>query len=172
MIPRVVWLTGLSGAGKTTIANLLSSYLTSKGFSVKLLDGDDIRSSIHSHLGFTAEDIIRNNHLVAEWCRKHIDKYDFIIVAMISPFIKSREEVGKIVGDGYVEVFVRASLVEVIRRDVKGLYINALSGKMQNFIGIDPAVPYEVPTNPTIVIDTEKSDAEACLKTLISRLGV
>jgi len=164
---KVLWFTGLSGSGKTTIANSLSEILIKQNYKVKILDGDEIRESIHSDLGFSPEDIAVNNQKVAFLCKEMIGTYDFIIVPIISPFSRSRKIAREIIGLHFFEIYIKSSLDYVISRDVKGLYKKALNGEIDNFIGIDPTVPYEIPTNPDIIIDTKTEKiSESVLKLL------
>lgn len=163
----VLWFTGLSGSGKTTIAHELHKALEKANRKVLILDGDSIRSSVHRHLRFSPKDIRKNNALVAKLCVKYQGEYDVIIVPIISPFIKSRQNARRIVGHRFVEVYIKASLNKVIERDVKGLYKRAISGRIPNFIGIDPNVPYEEPLDPDILLDTEKEDIRTSTKRLL-----
>ncbi|MDH3691667.1 MAG: adenylyl-sulfate kinase [Gammaproteobacteria bacterium] len=163
----VLWFTGLSGSGKTTIANRLCNALEEHHKKVLVLDGDAIRSTVHNHLRFTPEDIKRNNELIARLCVKHQTQYDVIIVPIISPFIESRRNARQIVGGGFVEVHVKASLKTVMERDVKGLYKRAISGEIPNFIGVDPSVPYEPPHSPDVIVETEKEDIPEVTKRLL-----
>jgi len=167
MHTKVLWFTGLSGSGKTTIANSLSKRLGDKGYKVKILDGDEIRDSIHSDLGFTPEDIELNNKKVSVLCKERIKLYDVIIVPIISPFSRARKLAREIIGSHFYEIYIKSSLSNVISRDVKGLYKKALSGEIDNFIGIDPSVPYEIPKVPDITLDTNKEKiAESVAKLL------
>ena len=155
MSGSVLWFTGMSGSGKTTIANRLAEKLGQKGKAVKILDGDVIRNSVHRHLGFAPEDIRENNVLIAKLCLKYKKGHNFVLVPIISPFAESRAKAKEIIGEGFIEVYVKISLAEAIKRDVKGLYEKVLSGGLKNFIGISPNVPYEPPGKPDICIDTE-----------------
>ena len=152
---KVLWFTGLSGAGKSTITKHIEAILTQNKKAVLLLDGDTIREKINTALGFSREDVRRNNRLIAELCQKNIGKYDFILVAVISPYRKDRADSRGLLGGRYHEVYVKASLDEVIKRDTKGLYQKALAGEIENFIGIDENAPYEVPEKPELMIDTQ-----------------
>lgn len=163
----VLWFTGLSGAGKTTIANRFLELMETGGKKVKVIDGDVIRSTLHRDIGFTHEDIKKNNRLIAELCQRNLSGYDYIVVSIIAPFIKSRQEAREIIGRNFVEVYVKVSLDEAIRRDAKGLYKKALRGEIDNFIGISPQVPYEPPSQPDIVLDTEKENPASCVEKLI-----
>lgn len=155
MMGTVVWFTGLSGSGKSTIAAGVCAELTKRGKKVKIIDGDEIRKSCHHQLRFTPEDIRKNNRLVAEMCRTQQRDYDYILVALISPFSDSRAKARDIIGKEFIEVYVKAEMDTLISRDCKGLYKKALNGQIENFIGLSPAVPYEPPQNPEIFIDTE-----------------
>lgn len=167
---KVVWFTGLSGSGKTTIGAGLYEELTKRGKTVKILDGDEIRRNIHSQLGFTREDIRKNNIWVAEMCKSLMKDYDYILVALISPFADVRKKVRKIVGDGFIELYVKASMERLIERDTKGLYKRALSGQILDFIGLSAVVPYEPPLEPDICIDTERLDRLASVSFALKRL--
>ena len=137
----VLWFTGLSGAGKTTIADEVSRILKEKGKTVITLDGDVLRSTVHHHLTFSREDIKKNNDMIANICIDKIDEYDYILVPIISPFTASRKKARDLIGNNFIEVYVKASLNKVIERDIKGLYKKAIKGVLNNFIGIDPQVP-------------------------------
>ena len=152
----VIWLTGMSGSGKTTIANGVFADLVDRELKVKILDGDDIRNNTHTELSFTPKDIRINNDLIVKMCAKLREDYDCIIVSIISPFLDSRQKAREEIGNGFIEVFVYASIKTLVNRDVKGLYKKALSGDIDNFIGINPTVPYEPPEKPNIHINTEK----------------
>ena len=146
-----VWLTGLSGAGKSTIATALTGELRRRGRAVEVLDGDVIRENLSKGLGFSKEDRdtnIRRIGFVAELLARH---GVIVIVAAISPYREVRDEVRVRVGD-FVEVHVGCALEELVRRDVKGLYRKALAGEITNFTGISD--PYEEPLSPEVVIDT------------------
>jgi bifunctional enzyme CysN/CysC len=155
---QVAWFTGLSGAGKSTIAELAAGLLRGKGKMVLVLDGDSVREKLHQHLGFTPEDI----RLITDLCQESLVDYDVILVPIISPFRESRRRARAILGDAFREVFVQVSLDEAARRDTKGLYRQAREGSLKNLIGVDSEVPYELPENPDILLNTETSSAEVC----------
>ena len=167
MCNKVLWLTGLSGSGKTTIANGLSSELVKLNKKVKILDGDNIRNSIHTELGFTPGDIEINNKKIARMCKEMIKDFEIIIVPIISPFSSLRKVAREIIGPHFFEIYVMASINTVQLRDVKGLYKKVAEGKIENFIGIDPLVPYEVPENPDFILNTEEeSKSESVMRLL------
>jgi len=170
MICKVAWFTGLSGSGKTTIAVRASEILTERGLQVLSVDGDDIRATVHRHLGFSPADIRENNRLIADLCHESLPKYDVILVPIISPFKESRDAARVLLGDAFFEIYVRTSLEEAIRRDPKGLYRRALEGSLHGFIGIAIEVPYQPPDAAEITLDTENEDAEVCAQQLVSYL--
>jgi bifunctional enzyme CysN/CysC len=157
---RVVWFTGLSGSGKSTIANLLEKKLASEGRHTYLLDGDNVRHGLNRDLGFTDEDRVENIRRVAEVAKLMVDAGLIVLVSFISPFRAERQMARELLEAGeFVEVFVDTPLAEAEKRDVKGLYAKARAGQLKNFTGIDS--PYEAPETPEIRIDTTKVDAEA-----------
>ena len=167
MYPRVLWFTGLSGSGKTTIAKGLYNELRRFGKKVKILDGDEIRESLHTELGFTHKDIELNNEKIALLCKSFIKTYDFIIVPIIAPFTQSRQLASRLIGPSFSEIYIKSSLSTVINRDVKGLYKKALNGEINNFIGIDPLVPYEPPKKPDLILDTETEGKSVSITKLL-----
>ncbi|MDD5005742.1 MAG: adenylyl-sulfate kinase [Candidatus Omnitrophica bacterium] len=166
----VFWFTGLSGSGKTTIANETKKSLSKIKKKIKIYDGDIVRQKLNRHLKFTPKHIKKNNRIIAEICKQEINKkkYDYIFVTVISPFEESRQQVKSTIGEQLYLIYCKASLGTVIKRDPKGLYKKALSGKIENFIGIDKNVPYQMPKNADLVLDTEKYDLKTCIKKLIS----
>ncbi len=167
---KVAWLTGLSGSGKSTIANRAKELLEGRGCRVLVLDGDEIRSRMNGALGFSPDDIRENNRRIVDLCRRSLGDYDVILVPVIAPFRDSRAHARAALGAAMLEVYVRASLHEVARRDTKGLYAGARSGELQGVIGIAPEVPYEIPAAPDLVLDTEAFDAETCARELVKAL--
>lgn len=164
---KVYWFTGLSGSGKTTIVEGLVKILKSRGKKVKIYDGDAVRAKLNKHLQFTPQDIIENNRIISQLCMDNIYRYDYIFTPIISPFSVSRENARKKIGDSFYLIYVKASLPEAMRRDTKGLYKEAMSGKIKNFIGIDENVPYEAPINADLILDTEHNDAKECISKLL-----
>ena len=167
--PRVVWLTGLSGAGKTSIADRLEQKLYTRGVHAYLLDGDNIRHGLNRDLGFTDADRVENVRRVAEVARLMVDAGLVVIVALISPFRAERQMARDLMGDGeFIEVFVDTPLDICEQRDSKGLYRKAQSGQLVNFTGIDS--PYEVPLTPDIVLDGAGEDPDTLAEQLLASL--
>ena len=165
--PCVLWFTGLSGAGKSTIANAVEKLLLARGCHTYLLDGDNVRHGLNRNLGFTDADRVENIRRVAEVARLMADAGLMTLVSFISPFRQDRANARDIVAsDNFVEVFVDTSLAVAELRDVKGLYKKARAGELKNFTGIDSA--YERPENADIHIDTATLDAEAAARQIVS----
>jgi len=152
-----VWLTGLSGSGKSTIANTLCSLLHNQGKLIYILDGDNIRFGLNSDLGFSNHDRKENIRRIAEVCKLMNDAGIIVITSFISPFIEDRELAKNIIGeDNFIEVFVDTPLSECEKRDPKGLYKKVRNGEIKMFTGIDS--PYEPPLNPNLIIkNTDES---------------
>ena len=164
--PAVLWMTGLSGSGKSTIANAVEQQFTEKGFHTFLLDGDNIRHGLNKDLGFTEADRIENIRRIGEVSKLMIDAGLIVITAFISPFESERNMVREIVDDGeFVEIFIDTPLQVAEIRDVKGLYAKARAGELKNFTGIDS--PYENPSKPEIIIKTEELSVEAAADVIV-----
>jgi len=167
--PAVLWFTGLSGAGKSTIANLVEKKLVARGRHTFLLDGDNVRHGLNRDLGFTEADRIENIRRVGEVARLMTDAGLIVLTAFISPFRAERHMVRRMIPDGeFIEVFVDTPLAEAEKRDAKGLYAKARSGELKNFTGIDS--PYEVPEAPEIRIDTTQVSAEQAADLIVEEL--
>ena len=167
--PCILWFTGLSGAGKSTIANLVEKRLHADGRHTYLLDGDNVRHGLNKDLGFTNEDRVENIRRVAEVARLMVDAGLIVLVSFISPFRSERRMARGLVDAGeFFEVFVDTSLAAAEARDVKGLYKKARRGELKNFTGIDS--PYEVPEAPEITLDTALLDPEAAASQVIEHL--
>ena len=164
--PRCIWFTGLSGSGKSTIANLLEKRLHAEGRHTYLLDGDNVRHGLNRDLGFTEADRVENIRRVAEVAKLMVDAGLMVLVSFISPFRSERRMARELFAEGeFVEVFVDTPLEECERRDVKGLYAKARQGALKNFTGIDS--PYEAPQAPEVhVRTTHLSPAEAAEEVL------
>jgi bifunctional enzyme CysN/CysC len=151
--PCILWFTGLSGSGKSTIANLLEKRLHSAGRHTYLLDGDNVRHGLNRDLGFTEADRAENIRRVGEVAKLMVDAGLVVIVSFISPYRAEREAVRRLFGEReFVEVFVDTPVEECARRDPKGLYAKAFRGELVNFTGVD--APYEAPENPDLHIQT------------------
>lgn len=164
--PLLIWFTGLSGSGKSTMANLLESELHATGYKTYILDGDNIRHGLCNDLAFTEEDRMENIRRIGEVSRLFLDSGVIVLSAFVSPFAKDREQVKQLVGgENFVEVFVDCPLEVCEQRDVKGLYKKAREGKIKNFTGIDS--PFERPAKADIVLKTAEVDAKILLSNLL-----
>jgi bifunctional enzyme CysN/CysC len=167
--PAVLWFTGLSGAGKSTIANLVEKQLVARGRHTFLLDGDNVRQGLNRDLGFTEADRIENVRRVGEVARLMADAGLIVLTAFISPFRAERHMVRRMLPEGeFIEVFVDTPLDEAEKRDAKGLYAKARAGELKNFTGIDS--PYEEPEAPEIHIDTTTLSAEQAADFIVEEL--
>lgn len=155
----VIWFTGLSGSGKSTIANQLEKKLFDLGVKTYSLDGDNVRSGLNQGLTFTEEDRTENNRRIAEVAKLFVDAGLVTITAFISPLAEDRKKAKEIIGDeNFIEIFVNTPLEVCEERDVKGLYKKARQGEIENFTGISS--PYEAPVKPDIEIKTENESIE------------
>lgn len=169
-LPTAIWLTGLSGAGKSTIANLVESELYRRGHHTYLLDGDKLRRGLSADLGYTVEDRDENIRRVSEVARLMVDAGLIVLVAFISPLRAERARARALFEPGeFIEVFVDAPLAVTERRDPKGLYAQARRGDILNFTGIDS--PYEPPESPEVHVHTDKTSPEEAASQVIEALG-
>ena len=167
--PAILWFTGLSGAGKSTIANLVESKLHERGVHTALLDGDNVRHGLNKDLGFTAADRVENIRRVGEVAKLMTDVGLIVMCSFISPFRAERRLVRDLAAQGeFIEVFVEAPLQTVIARDPKGLYKKALAGQIKNFTGVDQ--PYEDPEEAEMILNSAKESAEALADRVIDEL--
>ncbi len=168
-VPVCIWLTGLSGSGKSTIANLLEKRLHDFGKHTYLLDGDNIRHGLNRDLGFTEADRVENIRRIAEVAKLMVDAGLMVITSFISPFKAERQMARELFSAGeFIEVFIDTPLAECEKRDVKGLYAKARRGELKNFTGIDSA--YERPEHPELMLDTCLLSAEECVEKIIQNL--
>ena len=162
----MIWFTGLSGSGKSTIAIALERELQKRGLLCQILDGDNIRSGINNNLGFTAEDRKENIRRIAEVGKLFVQTGIISIAAFISPNNELREMAAEIIGkDDFMEIYVSTPLEECERRDVKGLYAKARKGEIKNFTGI--SAPFEAPNHPALSLDTSKLSVEESIRQLL-----
>lgn len=167
--PVTIWFTGLSGSGKSTIANALEKRLFAEGFYTMLLDGDNVRMGLNNNLGFEPEDRIENIRRVSEVAKLMNDAGLIVMTAFISPFVSDRRNARTIIGnDNFIEVYVDTPLEECERRDVKGLYKRAREKQIPNFTGITS--PYEIPENPEIRVRTDKMSVDECVDVIMKEL--
>ena len=164
-----VWLTGLSGAGKSTIAERLAPELAARGCSVEVLDGDEVRTHLSKGLGFSREDRDTNIARISFVASLLVRHGAAVITAAISPYAQARSEARDRIGKPqFVEVYVRCSLDELVRRDVKGLYKKAISGEVKHFTGVSD--PYEAPEHPDVVVDSESEAVEESVTKVLAEL--
>lgn len=162
----MVWFTGLSGSGKSTVAVALERALQERGLLCRVLDGDNIRSGINNNLGFSAEDRVENIRRMAEVCKLFIDTGVITIAAFISPTNDLRELASSIIGeDNFLEIYVNTPIEECERRDVKGLYAKARKGDIKDFTGI--SAPFEAPVHPALTLDTSVLTVEESVNKLL-----
>ena len=166
-VSSVFWFTGLSGVGKSTIAEAAKSKLELMGQKVLVLDGDDVRRILHKNLGFSERDIEENNRFISELCEKHRQEYDIILVPIISPYRRSRDNAQKKLGIGFYEIYVKADLETLSKRDTKGLYKQARNGLIDNLIGVSKSIRYETPKNYDLKLDTTNSSIKDSISTFI-----
>jgi adenylylsulfate kinase len=166
----VLWFTGLSGSGKSTVANAVAKALFDKNIRNYVLDGDNVRFGLNKNLGFSAEDRTENIRRIGEVSKLFVDSGQVVLTAFISPFQEDRAQVREILeGNEFLEVYVECPLEECEKRDPKGLYKKARSGEIRDFTGIDS--PYESPANPEVTINTSTQSVEECVQTVIEYLS-
>jgi adenylylsulfate kinase len=165
----ILWFTGLSGSGKSTIAHRLEERLFDNGVRTYVLDGDNVRTGLNKDLGFSAEDREENIRRIGQVAKLFVDAGLVALTAFISPYKKDRAAVRSLVGsDEFVEIYVKCPLEICEQRDVKGLYEKARRGVVKQFTGIDD--PYEEPENPEIILETDKVNLEQCVEEILNFL--
>lgn len=165
----VIWLTGLSGSGKTTIAVALEQELNKKGFLTQVLDGDNVRTGINNNLGFSEEDRTENIRRIAEVSKLFLNCGIITINCFVSPTVEIRENARKIIGaDDFLEVYINTSFEVCEQRDVKGLYKKARAGEIKNFTGLD--APFEAPTHPFLEVKTEGRSVEESANEVLEQI--
>tara|TARA_B100000900_G_scaffold416021_1_gene448527 strand:+ start:928 stop:1575 length:648 start_codon:yes stop_codon:yes gene_type:complete len=161
-----VWMTGLSGSGKSTVAKGLERYLHRQGFLTQILDGDNIRAGINNNLEFSEEDRTENIRRIAEVSKLFINCGVITLNCFVSPTREMRKIAKEIIGaDNFIEVFIKASVADCEKRDVKGLYAKARAGEIKNFTGID--APFEAPTNAAVEINTAELSIDASIQKIL-----
>ena len=166
---KVVWLTGLSGSGKTTIALQLEKELYKLGFLVQILDGDNIRAGINNNLSFSESDRTENIRRIAEVSKLFLNCGIITINCFVSPTIKMRQIAEKIIGkENYYEIFINADLETCEKRDVKGLYKKARNGEIKNFTGIDSQ--YETPNNSSLEVNTSELSIDQSIEIILKNV--
>ena len=156
---RVIWFTGLSGSGKSTVANATEKLLHDRGLQTYILDGDNVRMGLNKDLGFSPQDRTENIRRITEVAKLFADSGSIVLTAFISPYREDRNSARQIISDeDFIEVYVSADLSVCESRDPKGLYKKARSGQLKNFTGIDSK--YEIPDKPEIILKTETKNAE------------
>jgi bifunctional enzyme CysN/CysC len=167
--PAILWFTGLSGSGKSTIANLVEQALHRRGVHTYMLDGDNVRHGLNRDLGFTDADRVENIRRVGEAAKLFVDAGLVVLCSFISPFRAERRMVRELVGaDEFLEIYVDTPIEECVRRDPKGLYARAIKGQIKNFTGIDS--PYEAPEHAELVIHTRDGGAEQSAASIVQLL--
>ena len=167
--PRVIWFTGLSGSGKSTISNSLQNMLFKEGFSTFSLDGDNIRSGLCKDLGFSLEERTENIRRIAEVANLMLDAGLIVLASFISPLQSHRDLVKKTIDkENFIEVYVSTSIKECEKRDVKGLYLKAKAGEIKNFTGVSSV--YEPPEDPDIIIDTTNLSIDKSVRLIYNRI--
>ncbi|UPM55702.1 adenylyl-sulfate kinase [Gottfriedia acidiceleris] len=165
----ILWFTGLSASGKSTIANEIAKALYHLNVQQYVLDGDNIRHGLNKDLGFTDFDRTENIRRIGEVAKLFVDNGQIVLTAFISPFIADRNIVRSLVEqDEFIEVYVECSVETCESRDPKGLYKKAKNGEIQNFTGISS--PYEAPINPEIILNTDKQSVQDCVETILQFL--
>lgn len=168
--PVVLWFTGLSGSGKSTVANAVESKLLNLGKHSYLLDGDNVRHGLNKDLGFSDTDRVENIRRIGEVAKLFVDSGTIVLTAFISPFITDREQARALLLPGqFLEVFIDTSLSVCEQRDPKGLYKKARAGEIKHFTGIDST--YEEPLNADIHVETEGRSIEACAEAVVNQLA-
>jgi len=163
-----VWMTGLCASGKSTIAVETEKVLVSMGKAVYRLDGDNLRHGLNSDLGFSEEDRFENIRRAAEVCSLFVDAGLIVLASFISPLASMRKLAREKIGDGFIEVYVKADPETCEKRDPKGLYKKARAGEITDFTGV--TAPYEVPLSPDLVLDTEKYSIDQCVRILVDKI--
>ncbi|MEJ2195787.1 MAG: adenylyl-sulfate kinase [Ignavibacteriaceae bacterium] len=168
----IIWCTGLSGSGKTTICGLLMDLLKSNDHSVEWYDGDRVREELKIESDFSKEGILKNNFEVIDRINKVKDTVDYIIISLITPFNEVREHARKTFGKDYFEVYLKCDKETLVERDTKGLYKRALNGELDNLIGFSEKIPYEEPLKPDLILETHLITPDDAVKNIFNKLNI
>ena len=170
MLSKIIWFTGLSGAGKTTLSLILKKKLEKYNFKIKLVDGDKFRKKNKVKNKFTKLNIIENNLKIIKYVKNIHKKYDYTIISVISPLKKTRLKARKIFGKFYNEIYVKCSISKLVKRDTKGLYKLAKKNKMKNLIGFNSKINYEVTKYKKIIINTGLLNKQNSIKKILLKI--
>ena len=169
---HIIWLTGMSGSGKSTLANLIKKYFEEKKCVVSIIDGDFVRDNDEKQLGFGLNDVRINNMRIVSICNKQRANFDLIIVPVISPYNKIREEIRKQLKPNFHLIYLKADVDSLKDRDTKGLYAAADRGEINDLIGYSEVNPYDQPNNPELIISTSnKASVDESIDILISYIN-
>ena len=168
----IIWLTGLSGSGKTTLCRLIEKKLKSDGYTVEWFDGDRVREELNIESDFSKEGILKNNFEVIKKINLVQDRVDYIVISLITPYEEVRKHAREIFGKQYFEIYVKCDKDTLIKRDTKGLYEKAINGELDNLIGFSDEFPYEEPSNPDLIIETNLITSDEAVKKVFESLQI
>ena len=166
---KILWFTGLSGTGKSTLANILSSKLSKLKFKVKVIDGDNFRKKKNNN-NFSRTNIIKNNLSIISYVKKIQTKYNFILVSVISPLLKTRSMARNKFGKNYFEIYLKCKIKTLEKRDTKKLYAKAKKNIIKNLIGYNSSIKYEMSRYKKITINTDKLNKNKSIKVIINKV--
>ena len=167
---KILWFTGLSGTGKSTLSKILNRKLLQLNFKVKIIDGDDFRKKNKNNNNFSKNNIIKNNLSIINYVKKIQNKYDFILIAVISPLVKTRNIARMKFGRNYYEIYVKCKIKTLEKRDTKQLYARAKKNIIKNLIGYNSNIKYEVSKYKKIIIDTDKLTKFKSINLIIKKI--
>jgi len=168
----IIWFTGLSGAGKTTICSILMNKLQKDGYSTEWYDGDRVRKELKRESDFSRDGILKNSFELIDKINNTEEKADFILISLITPFNEVRKYARKTFGADYIEVYIKCDKDTLIKRDTKGLYKKAFSGEIDNLIGFSEKVPFEEPSTPDLILETNLISPDKAVEKIYKVLAV